>query len=636
MQILTIDFETYYDSDFSLSKLTTEAYIKDPRFQVIGLSIKVNGGPAKWYTGTHKELKEVLKLYKVKENGLLCHNTIFDGAILSFIFDITPKLYLDTLSMARALHGINAGGSLKALAEKYNLGQKGTEVLDAKGKKLEDFEQDELDRYGQYCINDVELTYKLFHKLLRPQEEYGIEEFPKSEILLIDTTIRMFTQPRLRINDAILVERLEEVTTEKQHLLDSLRAKLKCETTEEVRKKLASNKQFAELLEEMGVVVPLKISPTTGKDTFALAKNDIGFIELQEHDDPFIQELCAVRLGTKSTIEETRIERFLDIGCRNNGLLPIPLKYYGAHTGRWAGSDKVNFQNLPSRDVKKKALKNAIIPPKGHVILNVDSSQIEARILVWLAGQEDVVQEFRNGEDVYANFSSKVYGKKITKANKKERFVGKTCTLGLGYGTGWKKLQHTLETSGQVAKLSEDECKNLVRVYREVNHKVIELWGECDKALKSIASGSYVCPPEYMDKGYYLDKHKCVHIEKGRIRLPNGMCIYYPDLKWDTSESRGEFRYKSRRGTVGIWGGSVVENVVQALARIVIGEQMIKVAREYPVVLTVHDAIVCVAPEEEKDIALEKIMKIMSTPPEWAPDLPIACEGDYANNYGDC
>jgi len=628
MQILTIDFETYYDSDFSLSKLTTEAYIKDPRFQVVGFSIKVNGGVAKWYTGTHKELKEVLNLYKIEENGLLCHNTIFDGAILSFIFNITPKLYLDTLSMARALHGINAGGSLKALAEKYLIGEKGTEVLDAKGKKLEDFEQDELDQYGQYCINDVELTYKLFHKLLRPQEEYGLQEFPKSEILLIDTTIRMFTQPRLKINDAILIERLEEVTTEKQHLLDSLKARLECDTTEEVRKKLASNKQFAELLEDMGVVVPLKVSPTTGKDTFALAKNDIGFIELKEHDDPFIQELCAVRLGTKSTIEETRIERFLDIGCRNNGLLPIPLKYYGAHTGRWAGSDKVNFQNLPSRDVKKKALKNAIIPPKGHVILNVDSSQIEARILVWLAGQEDVVQEFRNGEDVYANFSSKVYGKKITKANKKERFVGKTCTLGLGYGTGWKKLQHTLETSGQSVKLDETECKNLVRVYREVNHKVIELWRECDRALEFMAGSA--------DKGYYLDKHKCVHIEKGRIRLPNGMCIYYPDLKWDTSESRGEFRYKSRRGTVGIWGGSVVENVVQALARIVIGEQMIEVAREYPVVLTVHDAIVCVAPEEEKDIALEKIMKIMSEPPEWGKDLPIACEGGYANNYGDC
>ena len=150
---------------------------------------------------------------------------------------------------------------------------------------------------------------------------------------------------------------MKKLTTEKQQLLSGLKAKLNCETTEEVRKKVSQviNK-FAELLEEMGVVVPLKVSPTTGKDTFALAKNDIGFIELKEHDDPLIQELCTVRLGTKSTMEEARIERFLDIGCRNNGLLPIPLKYYGAHTGRWAGSDKVNFQNLPSRDVKKESL----------------------------------------------------------------------------------------------------------------------------------------------------------------------------------------------------------------------------------------------------------------------------------------
>ena len=236
MQIVTIDFETYYDNDFSLSKLTTEAYIKDDRFQVIGFGIKVDNGLTHWYTGSHTELKKILKSYNLEKNALLCHNTIFDGAILSFIFDIKPTLYLDTLCMARALHGINAGGSLKYLAEKYLIGEKGTEVLDAKGKRREDFNHEDLHQYGQYCINDVELTYKLFHKLAKPQKEYGVKEFPKSEIELIDITIRMFTEPRLKINDAILVERLEEVKTEKQHLLDGLKAKLNCETTEEVRK----------------------------------------------------------------------------------------------------------------------------------------------------------------------------------------------------------------------------------------------------------------------------------------------------------------------------------------------------------------------------------------------------------------
>jgi len=621
MNIVTLDFETFYDTGFSLSRLTTEEYIKDEQFQVIGFAIKINNGSVEWHTGSHEELQEVLANINWKESMLLCHNTMFDGAILKWVFNQTPFAYLDTLSMARAIHGINAGGSLKALAERYNLGQKGTEVLDAKGKRLEDFEDHELRDYGAYCRNDVDLTHKLFITLSH--------DFPLEELKLIDITLRMFIEPTLRLDDGLLVTRLEEVKEEKTNLLAGLMKRLECETEEDVRKKLASNKQFAELLMELGVEPPLKISPTTGKETYALAKNDVGFIELTEHEDSFIQELCAVRLGTKSTIEESRIERFLDIAFRNEGLLPIPLKYYGAHTGRWAGLDKVNFQNLPSRDIKKKALKNAILPPKGHVIMNVDSSQIEARILVWLAGQEDVVQQFRNHEDVYSNFASVVYNKKIDKRNKTERFVGKTCTLGLGYGTGWQKLQHTLETSPPGAKLSDDECKNLVRIYREVNHKVIDLWKECDQALADIASWGDKEP-------YYLGNHKCVLVTEKGLRLPNGLYIYYPELHWDTSEAKGRFVYKSRRGSVSIWGGSVVENIVQALARIVIGEQMIKINEKYKPVLTVHDAVVCTAPEEEKEEALKFIMDEMSKPPEWGKDLPIACEGDYGENYGEC
>jgi DNA polymerase bacteriophage-type len=188
-----------------------------------------------------------------------------------------------------------------------------------------------------------------------------------------------------------------------------------------------------------------RLVQTTDKETYALAKGDTGFLELTEHEDPFIQELCRVRLGTKSTIEESRIERFIGIGARNKGKLPIPLKYYGAHTGRWAGSDKVNFQNLPARDKKKKALKNAVIAPEDHVVINSDSSQIEARVLVWLAGQDDVVEWYREGRDVYSEFASKVYGRPITKKDTTERAVGKTCILGLGYGTGWSKLQQTLK-----------------------------------------------------------------------------------------------------------------------------------------------------------------------------------------------
>ena len=620
MNLVTIDFETFYDTGYGLNRLTTEEYIKSPMFQVIGLSIKINDSKTKWYTGTQEELQDVLNTIAWDDAALVCHNMMFDGAILSWVFNITPKVYFDTLCIARALHGTNAGGSLKALAERYNLGQKGTTVLQAKGKRLEDFQPHELHEYGEYCKNDTELTYSLFNII--------IKGFSPSELKLIDLTIRMFTQPQIHVDDALLIQRLEEVKDEKEKLLLGLKSKLNCDSEEEVRKKLASNKQFAELLCQLKVKVPMKESPTTGKQTFALAKTDEGFINLQQHEDPFIQDLCAVRLGTKSTIEESRIERFIGIGARNKGLLPIPLKYYGAHTGRWSGSDKVNFQNLPSRDAKKKALKQALIPPEDSVIMNVDSSQIEARVLVWLAGQEDVTQWFREGRDVYLEFASKVYNRKLTKADKIERFVGKTCILGLGYGTGAMKLQNVLKLGG--AELSETECQRLVNLYRELNDKVVELWRDCDGALSDIASWPKDKPE------YYIGQKKVVSVTPEGLKLPNGLYIYYPELEWDTSELKGGYVYNSRRGKIGTWGGSVVENIVQALARIIIGEQMVAISHKYRPVLTVHDAIVCIAGEEEKDEALNYIMEEMSKPPDWAKDCPITCEGGYAKNYGDC
>ena len=622
MNLITLDFETFYEQGFSLSNLTTEEYIRDERFQVIGVGVKIDDQETEWITGTHNHIKTKLMEIDWNEAILLCHNTQFDGAILSFIFNIVPAIYLDTLGMARAKHGVDVGGSLAFLVEYYQLGRKGTEVIDAKGKRLEDFELQDLKQYGEYCKNDVELTYKLYNVLA--------QGFPSNELKLIDITLRMYTQPTLQLDDALLSDRLEEVEAEKKEVLGALMQRLNCEDEECVRKKLASNKQFAELLTELNIPVPMKVSPTTGKDTFALAKNDEGFIALTEDEDPFIQELCAVRLGTKSTIEESRIKRFLDIGSRNKGLLPIPLKYYGAHTGRWAGADKVNFQNLPSRDKKKKALKNAVEAPQGYQVINCDSSQIEARILVWLAGQDDIVQLYKDERDVYCEFASTVYNRTITKADSVERFVGKTCTLGLGYGTGWSKLQHTLKTQPPGADLPDEDCQNLVKVYRRVNDKVIKLWADCDRALADMANWDETMEP------YYLGNHDCLLVTKEGIKLPNELYIHYPELKKEKIDGKDKFMYKSRKGYISLWGGSVVENVVQALARIVVGEQMIKINEHYKPVLTVHDAIVCVVKKDDIDNAMKIITGIMSTPPSWGLDLPIACEAKFGQSYGDC
>ncbi len=617
MSFITLDFETYYANDLGFRTQTNEEYLNDPRFEVIGVGIKVDDGPTKWVT---EDIADELAMIDWGNSALLCHNMMFDGAILAWKYGIVPAMYFDTLCMARAIHGVAAGGSLAALAERHNLGKKGTEVVDALGKRKQDFTPEELAAYGRYCVNDVELTFKLFNVLLS-------DYFPQDELDLIDMTLRMYTQPVLHVDDALLVDRLQEVRDEKQRLLSGLMEAMEVTTVEEVRACLASNPQFAAELEKHGVTPPKKISLTTGKETFALAKNDEGFIALQEHEDPIVQQLCAVRLGTKSTIEESRIERFIDIGARNKGLLPIPLKYYGAHTGRWSGQDAVNFQNLPSRDKKKKALKNAILAPLGHYVINCDSSQIEARVLAWLAGQDDVTAQFRANQDVYSIFASKVYGREITKDNSAERFVGKTCILGLGYGTGAAKLRHTLATAKPInVYLPEDECKRIVNLYRQENHKITELWQECDRALQDMMSWP-------TGKGiYYLGVQKVVQVTPHGLRLPNGLYIRYKNLRM----SDGKVIYDSRKGVQSIWGGAVVENVVQALARIIVGQQMLAMRRWYRPVLTVHDAAVVVVEESQLPEALAFIVGTMSTPPSWAAGLPVACEAKYGRSYGDC
>jgi DNA polymerase len=623
MSLLTLDFETYYtDKGLGFKTQTTEEYIRDPAFEVIGIAVQKDDGEPVWFSGTQEQIRKWLKQYDWKNSIVLAHNTMFDGAILSWFFNIKPMGWLDTLSMARALHGVDAGGSLKALAERYEVGVKGEEVVAAINKRRLDFAPEDLDQYGRYCVNDVKLCYELFRRM--------VVGFPEEEIRLIDMTLSMFTHPMLCVDEEVLNERLDDLNKERSELLSSLMSQLKCDNEEDVRKKLSSNKQFSDVLKSFNIEVPMKMSEKQGKDVPALAKNDEGFIALTEHEDPFIQHLCAVRLGTKSTMETKRIQRFIDIGKRNRGMLPIPLKYYGAHTGRWSGVDKVNFQNLPSRDKKKKALKRAIIPPEGYMVMNSDSSQIEARVLVWLAGQDDVVAQFERGEDVYSIFATAVYEKPVSKENPTERFVGKTCILGLGYGTGAAKLRHTLATSQPVSvQIDEDEAKRIVGVYRERNDKVIELWREADQMLETMMSEDIQTPLP-------LGRYGCLTYDSTGVILPNGLRIRYPNLRREWEEGKSRIVYDSRRGPVSIWGGAVVENVVQALARIIVGLQMLEIKKHYPVALTVHDAAVVVVPEDEIVSATELVTGIMSKAPAWANDLPIACECKSGRTYGDC
>jgi len=609
MDLITLDFETYYDQDFSLRKLTMEEYIRDPRFEVVGVGVKVNSNDTEWASGTHEQISRYLHSFDWGNSMLLCHNTLFDGAILSWLFDIQPRVLADTLCIARALHGVEVGGSLHALSQRYNLGAKGTEILNAKGKRRVDFTPEELSRYGDYCVNDVELTYKLFMRMAK--------NFPKQEMRIIDMTLRMFTEPMLELDLGLLEQHLANTKEIKEDLIKSSGV---------TQATLMSNLKFARALVSLGVEPPMKTSLTTGKETLALAKNDEGFKALLEHEDPRVQALCTARLGTKSTLEESRTERF--IGIAKRGLIPIPVRYYAAHTGRWGGDDKINIQNLPSRGVNGKKLKSSIIAPVGYTIVDCDSSQIEARVLAWLAGQDDLVKAFANNEDVYIKMASKIYNVKEEDVTKEQRFVGKSTILGAGYGMGAVRFAEQLKSFGTT--ISVDEARRIISIYRDANWKISQFWRNCQNMLVEMSRDKLIT---FGAKNIV----KAVRTQTGYgIELPSGLVMRYDDLQYEQGERGVEFNYKTRRGRTRIYGGKVTENVCQAIARCIMGEQMLAIAKRYKPVLTVHDSVVCCVPTDELNEARQYIEDCMSTTPSWAEGMPITCESGIGQSYGDC
>ena len=635
MNLITIDLETLYTRDYSLTRLTTEEYIRHPDFEVIGMGIKHGDGPTVWVD--QPDVARVLGEIDWSDKMVLAQNTMFDGAILNWKYGVNPKAWADTLGMSRALFPHEKSHGLAAQAEREGIGAKGDEVMHAMGKRRRDFSAQEIAAYAAYCRNDVDLTYKLFNIYLK-------RGFPTRELKLIDLTLRMFIEPVLELDRDLLITHLQEVKDRKLNLLETLRDKMIeqgnadfvhaifTDGTDGLKKLLMSNDKFAAALEVLGVIPPLKVSPTTGRTTYAFAKTDAGMLALQDHPNEQVQALVAARLGNKSTLEETRTERFIDMSFR--GAFPVPLRYYGAHSGRWSGQDKINLQNLPSRGEYAGKIKSAIKAPPGYVIIDADSSQIEARTLAWLAGQEDLVKAFETGEDVYCLMASAIYGRTITKADKTERQVGKVVILGCGYGVGHVKLRAFLKLQANV-DVSETEAKRIIDTYRSMYYRIPELWQKAQLALAYLQSGQeYEIDVQGLCRTARIPK---VFSEtQFGITLPSGLWIQYPGLSSIIMEGKQQAMYVSRGIATKVYGGLVVENFTQAIARCVVGEQMLRIAKRYKVVLTVHDAVACIAPVEEKVEAQRYVEECMSWRPAWAQTLPLACESGVGETYGDC
>jgi len=603
--LITLDFETFYSKEYTLSgSMNTSEYVRDPRFHIHGVAIKRGEEPAQWFTT--EQVKDVLASIDWPRTALIAHNTPFDGFIISEHFGYHPGLYIDTLSMARAAHGHHTRHDLDTIAKLHGLGGKVKKSALINTKDKEQLTDEESSALGAYACDDVSDTYGIFIKLL--------PHIPDDELRLIDMTMRMFCDPVLEIDIPRVKAELEREVGEKAAAIEKAGVPIE---------ELMSGEKFAKHLEAAGAELPTKISPTTGKEVYAFAKSDLDFQELMKNGNDKVKALCEARLRAKSTIGETRAIRFLNAG-QDGAKLPVLLNYSGAHTHRWSGGNRINLQNLK----RGGELRRSILAPKGQMIVVADSAQIEARVLAWLAGQDDIVEAFANKQDVYKMMASAIYATPVEQITKDQRFIGKICVLGLGYGMGPQKLQQTLQQGvmGPPVDISEQECRRIVNIYRTKNWCIRHLWTTMDKAIECMTMGV-----EF--------KYKMLEFGKGYMRLPNGLFLQYYGLHGTAVQTRGdmiltETSYLTRTGRAKLYGGLLTENIVQALSRNIIANQMLAIDDAgYRIVTMTHDEIVIVCDENKAREALDFMIQTMSTPPKWAEGLPLSAEGGFDTSY---
>lgn len=644
MKDVTIDFETYYDAEYSLRREENSSYVMDPRFEIIGVGVQIEHQAPVFFQGTAVQIKHQLNSLGLDWAGVrvIAHNARFDGSILEWRLGIKPGAYLCTMVGSRPHLAPLAGGqSLMQIARYLKIGAKGNYVEHASGKHRGDFSPEEMQAYANYCLTDVSLTSKI--------ADYLVRILPVDEQKLIDLTLKKYLRPVLRINREKLVTRLAELEQLKAARLAMMQAKYGV-TLEELRSRPKFAKRLDALLLPYGLTSPMKVSKTSKEGatvlTYAFAKDDREFTDLLLHPDQAIVDLVQAKLDVSSNAEDSRVARLIKIADLFNGYLPVPLVYYGAHTGRFSGDEKINLQNLPRVEYRngqlfRGHLRCAIEAQSGYSIVAADLSNIEARIVATLAQQWDLVTAFREGRDIYSAFATLVYGRPIDKRNNPiERFVGKTCILGLGYGMGFAKFYNKMRQEKVV--MSEPDARSTVYLYRNTYDCIPQLWELFDHAGRKVMTDPSGLLP-----------WRGLTFAHDRIILPNNMPMMYPDLQWDRLgrgltfsgrlwnkkgvEGEPTDAMKSKTvGRVAIWGGGFTENVAQAIARIIVTRAELKLAEMgLFAALQCHDELVFHVPTETVPLVKRAVAAVMTEVVPFMPDLPVAVEVHDGPTYGE-
>lgn len=644
MQTSTIDFETYWTTEFSLSKISFMEYIKSPEFETISVSIKHGSAPTKTYFGA--AVGPALRAIDWNSSACVAHNgNEFDFPLLVWKYDCHPKMFVDTLCLSRPKHQSEVGGSLKKLSTRYNLPEKdNTVLLNTRGKRLAQFTTEERASMALYNQVDTDNTYALFKIFTTPdacEEDLRTTvkkvHSAKKELLLSDMTARMICYPKFRCDTDLLQRTLVEAEKIKQAQLLKTVDFLNVLTVEEALTELQSAQKFAEALTSLGVAPPTKISPRTGKETYAFAKTDEEFIKLLEHADERVQVLVAARLGVKSTLLETRLATMKRCADVMDGAMPVPLAYHSATTGRWGGR-VWNPQNLPriSRDKQGQivpkltnALRMSLIAPPGHKVVTSDLSGIELRVNHYLWGVYQTMVMYRNDPkaDLYRSFAAKMYVKPPEDVTKDERQLAKVAQLGLGFGAGALTFQRVAKLMGGI-DLDLDQARSVTYAWRETYADIVNGWNECQKAVVALYRGNY----------FEVGTRGMVRVENGAVTLPSGRVLHYPRLEQGRDDAgKVQYSYGEGKNRSKLYGGLMCENLVQAIARDVIAEAALNILAKtgYAPVHTVHDELVYVVPTAEAPGHLARINEIMRTPPAWLPGIVLWSEGDIAGSYGE-
>jgi len=612
-----IDFETYYSDTYSLTKMLPVEYIMGDEFKAHGASIKVGDGKTHWVTGSN--LTTAFNALPWDDMRLICHNTVFDGAILAWRYGHRPKQYVDTMGLSRFLLGQTLKShSLGAVYEAVsgNTGKLKSGAL-SNVKGVRDPSPAQLEQLGSYAIDDADQTWAIFNRLF--------PLFPEQERQRLDWTVRMFVDPKLMLDTTVLDELEASEIEEKDKLIKD---------TGVTKTKLNSNPQFAELLRAEGVEPPTKTSPRTGVETFDFSKQNQSFMDLREHENPRVSKLVEARLRVKSSIQETRARTLKRTANVMGGRMPVSLQYAGAmQTARLsAGAGKMNQQNLG----RGSRLREAIYAPPGHELVVADLSNIELRTNMTMCRQEDAIAALRKGEDLYCKFATMLYGKPITKSDPAERLIGKIAELSLGYGASWRAFKRMLFVMAG-RNDTEEFCEWVVSTYRAAHPQVQAAWRRCGDALKDMERG--LTPPPPVDGPF--------RFAKDGVYLPSGFKIKYPKLETrrvtdpdamfptETTFIRRGKMYPSGRDR--IYGAKVIENLNQGVAQEVLSEMQMRIYHRtgYMPVMQVHDEFIFVAPVSESGILLEQALEEMHKPPVWWPELPVAAEGLTAERYSD-